>query len=257
MSDFQLNTIYNEDCIETMKRIPDNFVDCIITDPPYGLTASDWDTNIDIDKWWEQVLRITKEEAPIVIFGQQPFSSKLILSNLDLYRYSWYWEKDNGTNFLSVKYQPFRVIEEILIFGKLGTTFNEKGNLKYYPQMLKGKPYKQFSGKQTDNSAIVRKGSRENVTGYLTENEGNRYPKNIIQFNRDGEKLHPTQKPLKLMQYLVNTYSLKDDIIYDSYSGSGTTAVACHNLGRKYICSELNKDYCEIAESRLRQGVLL
>lgn len=249
------------DCLEVMKTLPGNSVDLVLTDPPYGVSASDWDKNINLDEFWAEILRVSKPTTPIIIFAQQPFTSLLIASNLAHYKYNWTWEKDNGTNFLSVKYQPFRVIEDICVFGKLGTTFNKKGNLSYYPQFTEGKAYKQTSGQQKGNSAIVRggrgRGSRGTVGGNITESDGRRYPKNILRFNRDKEKLHPTQKPLNLIEYLVQTYSKENDVVLDPYLGSGTTARACKNLGREYIGIELNAEYVKVAEDRLKQEVLL
>lgn len=259
MSSLTLNTIYNEDCLETMKRMPDGFVDLVVTDPPYGTTPADWDGDFDLDEWWQEINRISKPTTPIVVFAQQPFTSKLIMSNRRQYKYNWIWEKDNGTNFLNSHYQPLKVTEDICVFGELGCSFNKKGNLTYNPQFSIGKAYTQKSGNQKGNSAVVRggKGGREDVGGIITVNEGKRYPKNLLKFNRDKDKLHPTQKPVALIAYLVSTYSKQGETIYDPFMGSGTTAKACQDLNRNFIGSEISAEYCDIAEQRLKQGVLL
>jgi len=256
-----LNSIILGDCFEVMRGMADNSVDLVLTDPPYGVSASNWDVSIDFVSFWHEVKRITKPESPIVVFAQQPFTSELVISNIKNYKYSWTWEKDNGTNFLSVKYQPFKVTEDICVFGELGTSFNTTGYLTYYPQFTNGKAYTQTSGQQKSNSAIVRggsgHGSRETVGGNITESDGRRYPKNILRFNRDKAKLHPTQKPVALLKYLIQTYSKENDLILDPFLGSGTTTLACHELNRQYIGIEISPEYVKIAQDRLKQEVLL
>jgi len=245
------------DCLEKMKDIPDGSVDLILCDLPYGTTPASWDSRIQIDKLWKQYERVIKNNGAIVLTSQQPFTSLLICSNLKLYKYNWIWEKDNGTNFLNSKFQPLKITEDICVFGKGATSFVKSGfNMNYNPQFTKGKAYTCKSGNQKSNSAVVRggKGGREDVGGFLTKNDGKRYPKNLIRFNRDKEKIHPTQKPVALMEYLIKTYTNEEDLVLDNCMGSGTTGVACKNLNRKFIGIELDENYFEIANKRIKKA---
>lgn len=253
----ELNKIYQGDCLEGMKDIPNNSVDLILCDLPYGTTPASWDSRIPINKLWKEYERLIKDEGAIVLTSQQPFTSLLITSNLKLYKYNWIWEKDNGTNFLNSKFQPLKITEDICVFGKGATSFVKKGfNMKYNPQFTEGKSYICKSGNQKSNSAVVRggKGGREYVGGFITKNDGKRYPKNLIKFNRDKEKLHPTQKPVKLFEYLIKTYTNEGDLVLDNAIGSGTTAIACINLNRNFIGIEKEPEYCKIANSRIKKA---
>lgn len=246
--------IHNTECLKFMGQLPDNSIDMILCDLPYGTTPASWDTIIPICDLWAQYKRLIKDIGAIVLTAQQPFTSLLISSNLELYKYNWTWEKDNGTNFLNSKFQPLKITEDICIFGKGATSFIKSGpTMKYNPQFTEGKPYTQKSGQQKENSAVVRggKGGREDVGGFETINEGKRYPKNLIKFNRDKDKTHPTQKPVALFEYLIRTYTNEGDIVLDNCSGSGTTAIACIRSKRKFICCELEPKYCEIANKRI------
>ena len=248
MSNIQL---YNGDCLEVMKQLVDKGVkvDAIITDPPYGTSACKWDSIIDLKKMWELLEKLIKDEGAIVLFGSEPFSSILRASNLNLYKYDWKWEKPSGANFLNFKYQPAKVHEDICIFGKSAVSFSKNGNMKYNPQMEKGKPYQQKSGKQKNdyNNSTVR----TPIEQVVTINNGNRYPRSIQFFNLDKDKYHPTQKPVALMEYLVKTYTNEGDTVLDFTMGSGTTGVACKNLNRNFIGIELDKNYFNIAKERI------
>jgi len=251
----EINKIHQGDCLELMKEIEDKSVHMILCDLPYGTTPANWDSRIPMDKLWKEYERIIKDEGAIVLTSQQPFTSLLISSNIYLYKYNWVWEKDNATNFLNSKFQPLKITEDICVFGKGSTSFIRSGiNMVYNPQFTKGKPYTIKSGNQKSNSAVVRggKGGREDVGGFLTESDGRRYPKNLIKFNRDKEKLHPTQKPLALFEYLIKTYTNKNNLILDNCAGSGTTGVACKNLNRNYILIEQEEKYYKIAEKRIK-----
>ena len=248
--------LYKGDCLEIMKSIPDKSIDAIITDPPYGTTACKWDSVIPFDLMWEQLNRIIKPNKAIVLFSSQPFTSALVMSNPKMFKYEWIWEKDNGTNFASVKYQPFRVVENILVFGDFPITYTPKETKCFNPQMEIGKPYTCKSGNQTNDSAIIRQGSRENMSSYLTENKGERYPRNIIKINRDKNKVHPTQKPVSLMEYLIKTYTNENETVLDFTMGSGTTGVACKNLNRKFIGIEMDDKYFSIAENRINNHIV-
>ena len=250
----EINKIYNADCLELMKEIPDNSIDCIICDLPYGTTLCDFDKKIiPFEPLWKQYKRIIKPNRAIVLFGQQPFTTFLISSNLEMWKYNWIWEKENGTNILNSHYQPLKVTEDICIFGTGATSNSPNENMIYNHQFSEGKPYICKSGNQKSNTVVAGHGSR-NVGGFITENEGKRYPKNLIRFNRDKEKIHPTQKPVALLEYLIKTYSNENDLILDNCSGSGTTAVACHNLKRRFICIEKDYDYWKASVERLENA---
>ena len=250
------NQLILGDCLDELPKIFDKSIDLVLTDPPYGTTACSWDSIISFDKMWNELNRIIKDNKAIALFGAEPFSSNLRMSNIKNYKYDWIWEKDNGTNFASVKYQPFRVSENIIIFGKFPITYTPKNIKCYNPQMNIGKSYRTISGKQKNESAIVRKGSRENMSNYETINNGVRYPRNIIKFNRDKNKIHPTQKPVALLEYLIKTYTNENDTVLDFTMGSGSTGVACKNLNRNFIGIEKDKKYFDIAKQRI-QGVLI
>jgi site-specific DNA-methyltransferase (adenine-specific) len=249
----ETNKIYQGDCLELMKQIEDKSIDLILCDLPYGTSACAWDSTIDLKKLWEQYKRIIKDNGAIVLFSQQPFTSILICSNLEMYKYNWVWEKDNGTNFLNSHYQPLKITEDICVFGKMGCSWNKQGNMQYYPQFEQGKPYTCISGKQKSDSAVVRGGAggREDIDGHETISDGKRYPKNLIKFNRDKEKLHSTQKPVALCEYFIKTYTTEGMLILDNTIGSGTTALACLNTKRNFIGFEINPEFIKVAEERL------
>ena len=229
-----LNQVFNEDCLEGMKRIPDKSIDMILCDLPYGTTACKWDTIIPTEDLWTQYERIIKDNGAIVLTASQPFTTALAYSNLKLLRYSLVWEKEQGVNFLLAKKQPLKVHEDILVFYKKQPGYN--------PQMTKGAPY------------VSGKGNSGDVTGRVikkqTVNTGERYPRSIIKVNRQTG-LHPTQKPVDLFEYLIKTYTNEGDVILDNCMGSGTTAIACLNTGRNYIGFELDRDYYEKLTERI------
>jgi site-specific DNA-methyltransferase (adenine-specific) len=248
------NKILQGDWVQFINDIPDQSIQLILIDPPYGTTPASWDCKIDMSLMWSHFRRIIKPNGAIVITSQQPFTSLLIASNIEMYKYNWIWEKDNGTNFLNSKFQPLKITEDICVFGYGATSFVKNGvTIKYNPQFTEGKPYSIKSGNQKSNSAVVRggKGGREDVGGFETVSDGKRYPKNLIKFNRDKEKLHPTQKPVALMEYLIKTYTDENDTVLDCFAGSGTTGVACKNLFRNYILIEKESEYIEIIKGRL------
>jgi len=229
--------LINGDCLEVMKDIPDGSVDMVLTDPPYGTTACKWDSIIPLEPMWEQLKRIIKPNGAIVMTASQPFTSKLISSNYKMFKYCWVWDKGQGTGFLNAKKQPLRTYEDVIVFyGKQCT---------YKPQMRLGhKPYKCKQGKTKSENYGKQ-------TGAITESSGERYPLNIIKFKRDKEKLHSTQKPVALMEYLIKTYTNEGETVLDFTMGSGTTGVACKNLDRNFIGIELDKEYYDIAVNRI------
>ena len=259
----KLNKIICEDAFEEIKKISDESVNMILTDIPYGETGNDWDKDdIDLGLLMSQFGRIVKQDGCVAMTATMRLAVE-IMKSVDLwrsanyklnYKYEWVWEKDNGTNFLNSHYQPLKITEDICVFGKLGCSWNRQGNMLYFPQFEQGKAYTCVSGNQKKDSAVVRvgKGGREEVSGHITESDGKRYHKNIIRFNRDKEKLHPTQKPVALCEYLIKTYTNKGDLVWDNCIGSGTTAVACKQTGRDYIGFEMNPEYAKIAEERIK-----
>lgn len=236
--------LYNADCLVQMKSIEDHSVDLILCDLPYGTTNCKWDIIIPFDKLWEQYNRIIKENGCIVLFGSEPFSSQLRMSNLKAYKYDLYWKKEKPTNFMQLKRRFGKLTENICIFYYNQPTYN--------PQMVK------YNGKKVTNvpkakfESIVSTGetgikiSPYNDTGY-------RYPGDVLEFNREklGSTLHPTQKPLSLIEYLIKSFSNENDLVLDNCMGSGTSGVACKNLNRNFIGIELNKEYFDIAKQRI------
>ena len=233
----KLNTIYNEDCLEGMKRIPDGSVDMILCDLPYGLTASKWDTVIPNELLWEQYERVIKDNGVIVLFGNEPFSSHLRMSNIKNYRYDWKWDKVRGSNFATVNRRPFNSFEDIMVFYKKQPTYN--------PQFWQGKPYEQKQGYVGEGKQTGL--SRKEV---VTKSDGRRYPLSIIRFSKENG-LHPTQKPVPLFEYLIKTYTNEGETVLDNCMGSGTTAIACMNTNRNYIGFELDEEYYEAASKRI------
>ena len=246
--------LFHGDCLEIMKNIEDESIDMILCDLPYGTSACKWDSVIPFEPLLEQYSRIIKQFGAIVLFGSEPFSSALRLSNLDMYKYDWKWEKPNGANFLNFKYQPAKVHEDIMVFGKSATSYSKNGNMIYNPQMTEGTPYNQKSGQQRqDNGHVLGSTVRSPIKQVYTENNGTRYPHSIQRFPLDKDKLHPTQKPVALLEYLIKTYTNEGNIVLDNCMGSGSTGVACINTNRRFIGIELDENYFNIAKERIRK----
>ena len=234
----ELNKIYFEDCLKGMKKIDDKSIDIILCDLPYGVTSRNkLDSIIPFDKLWEQYERIIKDNGAIILTSIQPFTSITVCSNLKLFKYEWIWKKQQETGFLNSKKQPLRNHESILVFYKSQPTYN--------PQFTQGKPYTCKSGKASTNY-------NEQIS-VVTENNGKRYPLTILDFPYDKNKLHPTQKPLALFEYLIKTYTKENELILDNCVGSGTTCLAAKNLNRNFIGFENNKKYFDIACNRIGQ----
>ena len=226
------------DCLELMKEIPDKSVDMVLCDLPYGTTRNKWDSVIPLNKLWKQYERIIKDNGAIVLFSQMPFSAELVHSNLKLFKYEWIWQKDNGTGFLNAKKMPLKIHENILVFYKKLPLYN--------PQMRTGfKPYKCKQGRHSANYGAYEQ-------GHITESNGERYPIDIIKFKKDSG-LHPTQKPVELLEYLIKTYTNEGETVLDNCMGSGSTGVACINTNRNFIGMELDEHYFQIAKERLEQ----
>jgi site-specific DNA-methyltransferase (adenine-specific) len=233
------------DCLERMKEIESGSVDMILTDPPYGTTACKWDSIIPLEPMWEQLKRIIKPNGAIVMTASQPFTSVLVSSNLKMFKYEWIWEKDGGSNFATVKYQPMKEHESILVFSKGKTTYNQ----------IKQERIGNRKGKET---TTVDSGRSDSVYG--TQSGGKklkvsklRCPRSIQRFNRE-RGLHPTQKPVSLMEYLIKTYTNEGETVLDFTCGSGSTGVAAKNLNRDFIGIELDGTYFNIAKDRIENA---
>ena len=323
--------LYNGDCLELMKNIPDGSVDLVLTDPPYGTTACKWDSVIPFEPMWEELKRIVKRGGAIVLFGSEPFSSLLRASNIDWYKYDWIWEKPNGSGFLSANILPLKNHENISVFyqtfsdcydttemfsklkeymqtekkkaklngkqirdllgsymgshyftngsqfciptadaySKLQTTGffdmpfleltekyqNERQKSKiddfntYNPQFTSGKPYECKRGSEAE----VFSGVKNQKSEHITKNDGKRYPKTVLKFNKETGS-HPTQKPVDLLEYLIRTYTNEGETVLDFTCGSGSCGVACVNTNRNFIGIELDKGYFDIAEKRINEA---
>ena len=230
------------DCLELMKDISDKSIDMILCDLPYGTTACKWDTIIPFEPLWEQYNRIIKDNGAIVLFGSQPFTTKLINSNIGKFRYCWVWDKVKPNGHLVAKIRPMQRTEDIVVFGK------EKIN--YYPQMIqRDKPKKSKEYSRTE----IMGGKQTNFEERILNKK---YPQNIIVESNASQKnkLHPTQKPVALLEYLIKTYTNEGDIVLDNAMGSGSTGVACLNTNRNFIGIELDDKYFEIAKQRVSEA---
>ena len=243
------NNIYLGDCLDVMRQIKDESIDAIICDLPYNTTRNDWDCIIPFKDLWQQYIRITKDRGAIVLFSQQPFTSMLVMSNLNMFKYEWIWQKDNGTGHLNSHFAPLKKHENILIFSKSAASFVKDVNdaMVFNPQMRTGKPYSIKNGRPSLNYDAV------NCRQVVTQSNGERYPIDIVEFNRDKEKFHPTAKPIALCQYLIRTYTNENDVVLDNCMGSGTTCVAAIKERRQYIGIEKDEQYFEIAKKRIEQ----
>jgi site-specific DNA-methyltransferase (adenine-specific) len=234
------------DCLKEMFDIPDNSVDMVCCDMPYGTTACKWDTVLPLDMLWYHYKRICKDNAAIVLNASQPFTTTLINSNLKVFAFAWVWDKKFGANFVQAKRQPIKNHEDICVFTLTGK------QPKYYPQMIKRvAPIYKGGNKQTEAIPITQTNSAI-AFGKSKKEYSHKFPISQITFNcREGRGLHPTQKPVALIEYLIKTYTNEGDTVLDNCMGSGTTGVACKNLNRDFIGIELNEKYFEIAKQRI------
>lgn len=239
--------LWQGDCLDLMNNVEDKSIDLILCDLPYGSTKNKWDSAIPLDQLWVHYDRIIKDKGAIVLFAQTPFDKILGGSNLKMLKYEWIWEKEQGTGHLNSNFAPMKKHENILVFSKKSACYvkNKDNAMVFFPQMGKGTPYTTIKGSNGSNYDMKWD---KKVT---TENKGERYPTSILKFKRDKEKFHPTQKPVDLLEYLINTYTNENDLVLDNCMGSGSTGVACKNLSRKFIGIELNEKYFEIAKTRI------
>ena len=235
--------LYNENCEDTMKRIETGSVDLLLQDTPFGCTQNEWDVKPDFAKMWLEWERVTKENGAMIFFGTQPFASELILSRAGLFRYDIIWQKSRPTGFLNANRMPLRSHEIIMVFYRSLPTYN--------PVMTKGKPNHVSNGKMSRKTVNNNYGDFGTTIQKLTDQK---HPQSVIYFEQqDPNKLdHPTQKPIDLIRYLIKTYSNKGDLVFDGYSGSGTTAHACILEDRNFIGAELDKTYFDKSIERLR-----
>ena len=234
--------LFNDDCLKILPTIPDKSIDLILTDPPYGTTQCKWDSIIPFEPMWKELKRIIKDNGAITLFGTEPFSSHLRLSNIKWFKYDWYCNKKFITGFLNSKRQPLRCIEVISIFYK------NKHN--YFPIMTKGKMRKK-GGLHKSSECY---GEYKSI---YTESD-TYYPKNYFEFSNANQtkKVHPTQKPINLLEYLIKTYTNENDTVLDFAMGSGSTGVACKNINRDFIGIELDKNYFNIAKNRIESAFI-
>lgn len=232
-------TLYQGDCLDVLRTLPDASVDAVIADPPYGTTACKWDSVIPFAPMWEQLRRVTKPSAAIVLFGAQPFTSALVMSNPREFRYDWVWHKTRASGHLNAKHRPMQAHEHIVVFGRQETA--------YFPQMVAGEPYQiRRSGTKTG----AQYGAHAAIEG---DYDGQRWPRSVQEFSSgaNGTKHHPTEKPVSLLSYLVRTYTNPGETVLDFCMGSGTTGVACVQEGRRFIGVERDANYFAIAEQRI------
>ena len=241
--------LYNGDCLEVMKSIPDKSIDAIITDPPYGTTACKWDSVIPFEPMWKQLNRIIKPNGAIVLFGSEPFSSALRMSNIKNYKYDWIWEKTIFTNFMFVKKQPPKLHENICVFYKKQPTYNAQKKTGKAYQDKRTHRYKNKIGSNRESIAdLMKQGVKKPI-----KNKGDRYCGSVRKYsNKNNKNVHPTQKPVALMEFLIKTYTNENETVLDFTMGSGSTGVACCNTNRDFIGIELDKQYFEIAEQRIK-----
>ena len=267
----ELNSVYDYDAIDFLcalyEEYGDNSIEMFLVDLPYTfkgkrrVTANRWDVPIDMDRFFELTSRMLTDDGALVLTATNPFSAYLIMKSMELevddrfkdvdmvnFKYEWIWEKDNGSNFMHVKHQPFKVHEQVLIFGKSATTYVKSGrNMLYNPQFTKGVPYKVNRSGMTEN--LATSDGYERTSG---EYGDKRYPRSVQKVN--GEKgFHPTQKPTDLFDYLIKTYTDEGDTVVDCCVGSGTTAVSAINTNRNYIVNDLHLEYAELTERRISE----
>ena len=237
--------LYNGDCLEIMDRLIKEGVkvDCILTDMPYGTTACKWDNIIPFEPMWERLNKLIKSNGAIVLFGSEPFSSALRMSNIKNYKYDWVWDKVKPNGHLVAKHRPMQRSENISVFGG--------GKINYYPIMIDRD--KQKKSKEYSRTSIMG----GNVTNDNARILKQKYPQNILQFSNAIQKgkVHPTQKPVELLEYLIKTYTNENETVLDFTMGSGSTGVACMNTNRKFIGIELDENYFEIAKNRIEESI--
>lgn len=241
--------VYNEDCLEGMKKIESGSVDCILTDLPYGITNAPFDVKLDLPTMWQEFYRVAKKNAAMILFANGKFLIELAASNLKDYRYKWCWEKNCGVGFLNAKKMPLKAHEDILVFYQQLPTYN--------PQKIFGKPWKRDGLTGSKNYQMFKNGFLER---HGESADGSRFPLDVIRFKLPyaggvGDKSHPTQKSVDLLEYLIRTYTNAGELVLDATMGSGSTGVAAVNTGRNFIGFETDAGFYEIAKKRINEAV--
>ncbi len=243
-------TLYLGDCLNVLPTLADNSVHAVIADPPYGTTACKWDSVIPLDAMWTQLKRVIKPKGAIVLFGSQPFTSQLVMSNPDWFKYQWVWEKSIATGFNHAANMPLRNYEDVAIFsdGSIQHEHLTDNRMKYYPQGLQRHDVPNRRGSLGLSGTMERKNHSNTYVTRFTN-----YPRMLLYFPNDGNTVHPTQKPVALLEYLIRTYTNEGETVLDFTMGSGTTGVACLNTGRRFIGIEKEPQYYAIAGKRMAE----
>jgi site-specific DNA-methyltransferase (adenine-specific) len=244
--------LHNGDCLELMKDIPDGSVDLVLTDPPYGTTACKWDSVIPFEPMWEQLNRIIKPNGAICLFGSEPFSSALRMSNIKNYKYDWIWNKNKPSNFQVMNYQCGRIHELICVFSSGKACYTSNNNsMRYYPQKTKRDKPTRNGGGLKSCKMLHGNNMQQQYNTYI-----DKHPTSILEFTpvQPRKRLHPTQKPVELLEYLIKTYTQENETVLDFTMGSGSTGVACINTGRNFIGIELDPTYFDIAQKRIAEA---
>lgn len=245
--------LYEGDCLEIMKTLDSGSVDMVLCDLPYGTTNCKWDTVLPFERLWEQYKRLIKDGGAIVLTASQPFTSALIMSNAEWFKYQWIWEKERPVNFFAAKFMPLNNTEDVVVFSNGGCNTGAKHPMRYYPQGIK-----EISrvSKNSNTGGKISKEHRTSVNdGRLYHQSTTCYPKKTINFKNDRATVHPTQKPVALMEYLIRTYTNESETVLDNTMGSGTTGVACKNTGRNFIGIERDPAYFSIAKKRIESHI--
>lgn len=245
-----VSQIHHGDCLELLGEIPSESIDMILCDLPYGTTACKWDTPIHLDELWKHYERVIKKKGSIVLFCQQPFTTKLISSNYSLFKYMWYWRKSRPSGFVNAKLKPLKDIEEIAVFSKGSTANGATSNMNYFPQGLIAVNKEWQRPRNYLTGSGVNPTRKSHSLKRTIEFEG--YPRQILDFpNHNGNLFHPTEKPSELLEYLIYTYTKEGDIVLDNCAGSGSTGVAAKKINRNFILMEKEKEYFEVIKSRI------
>ena len=245
------NSLLKGDCLTLMNGIPDKSIDMILCDLPYGTTACKWDSIIPLDKLWEQYERIIKDNGAIVLTAAQPFTSALIMSNIKMFKYTWVWEKNKVGGVFNAKNRPLKIHEDVVVFSK-SPAANVKGvRMNYFPQGVQDTEHSRVNSHRRKGETF---GNRPSRLGLYTQTQTG-YPRDVIKFDSVHQGLHPTQKPVALMEYLIKTYTNEGDLVLDNTMGSGTTCVACVNTNRQYIGMELDDEYYAVAQKRVNEAI--
>lgn len=245
--------LYEGDCLRLMCGLEDKSVDMICCDLPYGTTVCKWDTVIPFEELWRQYNRVIKDNGAIVLFGSEPFTSRLIMSNLEMFKYNWYWNKKSSSGFVNAKLKPMGTIETISVFSKGKTSNGNQNNMPYFPQGLL--PYNKVTrrgNKESKENTFWRPSTKDNCNFQ----EWTNYPKNYLEFAYQKKAVHPCQKPVDLLEYLVKTYTREGEVVLDNCMGSGSCGVACVHTGRSFIGMEKESKYFQIACHRIKDETL-